>query len=78
MRDQMFSAATIEEALALAARTLGLPREALETAIGDRLRAPHPRADNVTVSDADLLRRTRELHQELLSDCVLRNSGVAA
>ena len=35
MRDQMFSGATIEEALALAARTLGLPREALRYVVLD-------------------------------------------
>src|SRR6185369_12641048 len=35
MRDQMFSGATIEEALAQAARTLGLPRETLRYVVLD-------------------------------------------
>lgn len=54
------------------AEPLGIPTTALVTALGDRMWAPRERAADLKVEDADLERRARALHQELLGWSVPR------
>jgi hypothetical protein len=60
------------------AECLGLPLDALEAAVGDRMRPPRERSSDKDVKDVELLRRCRILHSELLDASVLRALGAPA
>jgi hypothetical protein len=60
------------------AECLGLPLDALEAAVGDRMRPPRERSSDKDVKDVELLRRCRVLHSELLDASVLRALGAPA
>jgi hypothetical protein len=60
------------------AERLDVPEHALIAAIGNRMRPPREHTSDKDVKDLELLRRCRELHQELADASIIRSVGARA
>jgi hypothetical protein len=59
-----------QAAMPALADRLGLSADALTIALGDQMRAPRDHSPDTSVTDRELLRRSRELHHEMLQASV--------